>query len=97
MNNPNAWLQFALFVGALLLITKPLGLYLCRVLDPRGRTWLDPVIRPVERLTYRLAGIKPEEEQSWIGYTLSLLIFSLVGLLFFSGHLMEWIAARLVP
>ena len=82
MNNPNAWLQFALFVGALLLITKPLGLYLCRVLDPRGRTWLDPVIRPVERLTYRLAGIKPEEEQSWIGYTLSLLIFSLVGLLF---------------
>ena len=36
MNSPNAWLQFALFLGALLLLTKPLGLYLVRVLDPRG-------------------------------------------------------------
>jgi K+-transporting ATPase ATPase A chain len=42
MNNPNAWFQFALYVGALLLITKPLGLYLVQVLDARGRTWLDP-------------------------------------------------------
>jgi len=82
MNNPNAWFQFALYVGALLLITKPLGLYLVQVLDARGRTWLDPVVRPVERLTYRLCGIDPEREQSWIGYTLALLAFSLVGLLF---------------
>ncbi len=50
MNNPNAWFQFALYVGALLLITKPLGLYLVQVLDARGRTWLDPIIRPIERL-----------------------------------------------
>jgi outer membrane receptor protein involved in Fe transport len=41
MNNPNAWLQLALYVGALLLITKPLGLYLVQVLDAQGRTWLD--------------------------------------------------------
>ncbi len=81
MNNPNAWLQFALYVAALLLITKPLGLYLVRVLDSRGRTWLDPVVRPFERLTYRLCGIDPEHEQNWIGYTVSMLLFSLVGML----------------
>src|SRR5476651_969260 len=82
MNNPNAWFQFALYVGALLLITKPLGVYLVQVLDARGKTWLDPVVRPFERLTYRLCGIDPAREQSWIGYTFALLAFSLIGLLF---------------
>ena len=82
MNHPTAWLQFALYIGALLLITKPLGLYLVQVLDARGRTWLDPVVRPIERLTYRLCGIDPEHEQGWIGYAFALLAFSLVGLLF---------------
>jgi K+-transporting ATPase ATPase A chain len=82
MNHPNAWLQFALYVGALLLITKPLGLYLVQVLDPCGRTWLDPVVRPLERLTYRLSGIDPAREQGWMAYTFSLLAFSLVGMLF---------------
>lgn len=81
MHNPNAWLQLALYVGALLLVTKPLGLYLERVLDPRGRTWLDPLLRPLERLTYRLCGIDPTREQGWLGYALSLLAFSTVGLL----------------
>jgi K+-transporting ATPase ATPase A chain len=82
MNNPNAWFQFALYVGALLLITKPLGLYLVQVLDAQGKTWLDPVVKPFERLTYRLCGIDPEKEQGWIGYTFALLAFSLVGMLF---------------
>jgi len=82
MNSPNAWFQFAIYVVALLLITKPLGLYLVRVLDARGRTWLDPILRPVERLTYRICGIDPECEQTWIAYTVSLLLFSLAGLLF---------------
>ena len=63
MDNLNAWTQFALYIGALLLITKPLGLHLVRVLDAHGRTWLDPVVRPVERLTYRLCGIDPAREQ----------------------------------
>jgi len=82
MNSPNAWLQFALYVAALLLITKPLGVYLVRVLDARGRTWLDPVVGPIERLTYRICGIDPASEQSWIGYSISMLLFSLAGLLF---------------
>ena len=82
MNSPHAWFQFALYIGALLLLTKPLGLYLVRVLDPRGKTFLDRVVGPVERLTYRVCGIDPAKEQSWLGYTFALLAFSLIGLLF---------------
>jgi len=81
MNNPNAWFQLVLYVCALLLITKPLGLYLVRVLDARGETWLDRVVKPIERLTYRVCGIDPVAEQGWIGYTISLLLFSLVGMM----------------
>jgi K+-transporting ATPase ATPase A chain len=81
MNTPLPWFQLALYVGALLLVTKPLGLYLVRVLDAQGATFLDRLVRPVERATYRICGIDPAEEQGWIGYTLSLLAFSLVGML----------------
>ena len=82
MNNPNSWLQFALYVGALLLITKPLGLYLVQVLDTDGKTWLDRIVKPVERLTYRVCGINPNSEQSWFGYTIAMLAFSAIGMLF---------------
>ena len=81
MNVTLDWLQLALYLGALLLITKPLGLYLMQVLDARGRTWFDPILRPVERWTYRLAGIDPEKEQPWQQYTFSMLAFSLVTML----------------
>jgi K+-transporting ATPase ATPase A chain len=64
------------------LITKPMGLYLLRVLDPNGRTWLDPVLRPLERLTYRLMGVDRNKEHDWKQYTLAMLLFSLVGCLF---------------
>jgi potassium-transporting ATPase potassium-binding subunit len=81
MNNLNSWIQLVLYVGALLLITKPLGLYLVQVLDTEGQTWLDRVLRPVERLTYRVCGIDPEHEQGWLAYTISMLLFSLAGML----------------
>jgi len=71
----------ALYLGVLLLITKPLGLYLIQVLDARGSTWLDPLWKPVERLTYRLCSIDPEKEQHWKQYTISMLLFSLFTLL----------------
>jgi K+-transporting ATPase ATPase A chain len=51
---PSGWIQFAIFFIALALITKPMGLYLLRVLDVNGKTWLDPVLSPLERLTYRV-------------------------------------------
>ncbi|NDF01316.1 MAG: potassium-transporting ATPase subunit KdpA, partial [Verrucomicrobia bacterium] len=76
------WLQLALFVGILALITKPLGLYLVQVLDANGRTWLDPIVRPIERFSYRLMGVKAEQEQDWKQYTFAMLLFSLVSCLF---------------
>jgi potassium-transporting ATPase potassium-binding subunit len=81
MNDANAWLQLGLFAGVLLLLTPPVGAYLCRVLDPRGRTFLDRLVRRPEALTYRLIGIDPTREQGWLEYTASMLLFSVVGLL----------------
>ena len=78
----SGWIQFALFVVMLALITKPVGLYLLRVLDANGRTWFDPVLRPLERLTYRLMGVDPGKEHDWKQYTFAMLMFSLVGCLF---------------
>ena len=81
MNSLNSWTQLALYIGALLLITKPLGLYLVQVLDAQGQTWLDRLVKPIERATYRVCGIDPEREQGWQGYTVSMLLFSLAGML----------------
>jgi K+-transporting ATPase ATPase A chain len=78
----SGWLQFALYFVALALITKPMGLYLLQVLDANGRTWLDPVLRPLERLTYRLMGVDSSKEHNWKQYTLAMLLFSLVSCLF---------------
>src|SRR3984893_14706759 len=78
----SGWIQFAIYLVALALITKPMGLYLVRVLDANGRTWLDPVFRPLERVTYRLMGVDPNKEHDWKQYTLAMLLFSLVGCLF---------------
>ena len=75
-------IQLVLFLGALLLLTKPVGLYLGRVLEPDGKTFLDPVLKPVERGLYRILKVDPAAEQNWKRYTLSLLLFSFVGLLF---------------
>jgi potassium-transporting ATPase potassium-binding subunit len=76
------WIQLTLYLLLLLLLTKPVGLYLTRVLDSDGRTFLDPALGPLERLVYRCLRLDPKKEQDWKEYTLSLLAFSLVGLLF---------------
>jgi len=81
MNATLGWIQLALYLGLLLLITKPLGLCLLQVLDARGRTWLDPIVGPLERLTYRLGGVDSSKEQHWKQYTISMLIFSLFTML----------------
>jgi potassium-transporting ATPase potassium-binding subunit len=80
--NSSGWIQLILYVGALLAITKPLGLYLCKVLDSEGRTFLDPVFKPMERLTYKLTGVDPRKEQDWKGYAMAMLLFSLVSMVF---------------
>ena len=76
----HGWLQLTLFIGILALLTKPVGVHLVRVLEPNGRTLLDGAVKPVERLLYRIFGIDPAKEQDWKRYTISLLIFSLTGL-----------------
>src|SRR5262247_4137017 len=78
----SGWIQLAIFLFALALITKPIGLYLVQVLDANGKTWLDPVLRPLERATYRAMGIRPNEEHNWKQYALAMLLFSLVGCVF---------------
>lgn len=78
----SGWLQLALFFVALAVITKPMGLYLMRVLDANGKTWLDPVLKPLERLTYRLMGVRADEEHNWRKYTWAMLLFSLVSCVF---------------
>ncbi len=76
------WIQLALYFLILLLLTKPVGLYLVRVLDAEGKTFLDLFLKPVEKLFYRILGLDPKKEQSWKQYAVSMLLFSLVGLLF---------------
>ena len=73
----NGWLQICIFFALVLLLAKPMGSYLTLVFE-RRRTWLDPVLVPVERVLYRLTGIKPEEEMRWTEYLVSMLMFSAV-------------------
>ncbi|MGL4197279.1 MAG: potassium-transporting ATPase subunit KdpA [Allorhizobium sp.] len=74
------WLQISLLFLAVLLVIKPLGLYMARVFSGE-RTILSPVLGRLERDLYRVGGINPEKEQSWLGYTLAMLVFSLAGFL----------------
>ena len=76
------WIQLLLYIAVLVAITKPMGLYLMKVLDPKERTFLDPVVKPIERLLYRLFGVDPLKEQSWKQYTVAMLVFSAVGAVF---------------
>src|SRR5258705_11525098 len=80
--NTSGWLQLAIYVIALVAITKPMGLYLMQVLDANGRTWFDPILKPLERVTYRLMGVKADKEHDWKQYTLAILLFSLVSCVF---------------
>jgi K+-transporting ATPase ATPase A chain len=75
----NGLLQIVLYFGILVLLIKPLGLYMARVLNGEW-TFLDPVLHPVERLIYRLSGVEPRQEQHWTTYTAAMLIFNLAGL-----------------
>ena len=76
----NGWLQFVIFCLILLASVRPVGLYLARVLEGQ-RTWLDPVLRPIERLIYKLCGVKAKEEMNWREYAFAVLGFSAVSML----------------
>ncbi|HYN40675.1 MAG TPA: potassium-transporting ATPase subunit KdpA [Thermoanaerobaculia bacterium] len=75
-----AFLKIAVFFLLVLAGTKPLGLYMRRVFSGE-KTFLDPVLGPVERLVYRLGGVDPKKEQDWKAYAASLLVLSVLGVL----------------
>ncbi|HEX5415747.1 MAG TPA: potassium-transporting ATPase subunit KdpA [Chloroflexota bacterium] len=73
-------LEIVLFLIIIFLLAKPVGLYMTRVFAGE-RTWLTPMLLPLETAIYRISGVDPEQEQSWVGYTLGMLLFSAAGLL----------------
>jgi K+-transporting ATPase ATPase A chain len=76
----NGWLQSLMFFALLLAFMRPLGIYIARVLAGE-RTFLSPVLQPVERFIYKLSGIRPENEMNWREYSVALLLFSFVSML----------------
>src|SRR5208337_5404783 len=91
----SGWMQLAIYVLALVAITKPLGIYLLHVLDPEkaGGTFLDPALGRLERIIYRILRVDPKRQQNWKQYGIAMLLFSLVtaamtyGILRFQEHL----------
>src|SRR5206468_6173000 len=76
----NGWVQILLFMAVVLAVTRPLGRFMTRVFS-RDRTWLDPVLRPVERLIYRTTGVDDTREMRWTEYATAMLLFSAVSML----------------
>src|SRR6266550_2050979 len=74
----SGWLQIALFSVIVILITRPLGGYMTRVFSGE-RTFLSPVLRPVEHAVYWCCGVHEKEEQHWLTYAVAVLFFSIVG------------------
>jgi K+-transporting ATPase ATPase A chain len=76
----NGWLQILFFLLAIFLVTPVIGGYMARVFT-RQRTWLDPILRPFERLVYRLTGVDETREMRWTEYAVALLLFSFVSMM----------------
>jgi K+-transporting ATPase ATPase A chain len=75
-----SWLQLIFYMVVLIALAKPLGLFMTRVYQGE-HTFLDPVLRPLERLIYRLSGVHPDEEMNWKVYAVAMLLFNGLGLL----------------
>ncbi|HEY2460774.1 MAG TPA: potassium-transporting ATPase subunit KdpA [Candidatus Acidoferrum sp.] len=88
----NGWFQIGLYVLVLFLITKPVGIFLTRVFE-RQKTFLDPILRPVERLIYRVCGVDETEEMRSTKYGTAMLLFSAVSLvlLYLMERLQHWL------
>src|SRR6202790_4284725 len=91
----NGWMQIVVFLAVILAITKPLGVFMARVFS-RERTFLDPVVRPIERLLYRLTGVDEAHEMRWTEYAFTMLLFSGASMLLLylierAQHLLPWL------
>ncbi|HXM20649.1 MAG TPA: potassium-transporting ATPase subunit KdpA [Terriglobales bacterium] len=76
----NGWIQILLYLVLIFAVTKPLGAFMARVFN-RERTFLDPVVRPIERLLYRVTGVDENHEMRWTEYAVAMLMFSGVSML----------------
>jgi K+-transporting ATPase ATPase A chain len=76
----NGWFQIAFFILLILAVTKPMGVFMARVFN-REKTFMDPVLRPLERLLYRVTGVDENHEMRWTEYAVSMLLFSVVSML----------------
>jgi potassium-transporting ATPase potassium-binding subunit len=76
----NGWFQILLYFMVILLVTKPTGVFMAKVFS-REKTWLDPVMRPLERLLYRLTRVDEDREMRWTEYSVAMLLFSAVSML----------------
>jgi K+-transporting ATPase ATPase A chain len=87
----NGWLQILLFLAILLAVTKPLGVYMARVFA-REHTFLDPIVRPIERLLYRLTAVDENHEMRWTEYCGAMLLYSGVSMALLYGieRLQQW-------
>ena len=88
----NGWFQILLFLAVIFAITKPLGAYIARVFN-REKTFLDPLLRPVEKLIYRSTGVDEKSEMRWTEYAIAMLMFSVVSLvlLYFIERTQQWL------
>jgi K+-transporting ATPase ATPase A chain len=76
----NGWLQIVVFLALIFAVTKPLGVFMTHVFA-REKTFLDPVLRPIERLLYRVTGVDETHEMRWTEYATTMLVFSAVSML----------------
>src|SRR5499433_2592012 len=76
----NGWLQILMFLVLVFLVTKPMGVFMARVFN-REKTLMDPVLRPIERLLYRVTGVDENHEMRWTEYAISMLLFSVVSMI----------------
>ena len=75
-----SWLQLLFYFVVLIALVKPLGAFMARVYQGE-RTFLDPLVRPLEKVIYRLGGVHPDEEMNWKVYAVAMLLFNVLGLL----------------
>ncbi|MGB7189912.1 MAG: potassium-transporting ATPase subunit KdpA [Acidobacteriaceae bacterium] len=80
----NGWTQILFFFGVILVITKPLGVYMARVFE-KERTFADPILNPTERFLYRITGVEESHEMRWTEYSIAALLFSAVTMLLTYG------------
>ena len=76
----NGWLQILFFLVLVFLVTKPMGVFMARVFN-REKTFMDPALRPIERLLYRVTGVDENHEMRWTEYAVAMLLFSVVSMI----------------